>query len=202
MVPVSPQTPDLETFEATIDNVGPLVAKGVGDVTMYKKAVEVVTLGVLERKFDVSEPDPEAVKELNSIYEVQGKLMSVIENSMTRLRSVMPEPLVKTWEVFFDSVLLEALKSNMNAKESAITKTEVDPAAALRESTKNFKKFEVDPMAAHKEATQNVEWYCLGECSMSRGRAGIHVGKTDFTMSDPSRIIVVVAVPHNAFGSG
>ena len=46
----------------------------------------------------------------------------------------------------------------MNAKESAITETEVDPAAALSESTKKIKKFEVDPMAAHKEATQNVEW--------------------------------------------
>lgn len=63
-MPVSPQAPNLETLKATIDNVEPPadksattvpevqcatefsdLAKGVDDVTMYRKALEVVTLG-------------------------------------------------------------------------------------------------------------------------------------------------------------
>lgn len=98
------------------------IVKGCEDCRMYKDAYEAVTLGfaqydlyvagvynpLLEDLKAKSLQDPKVEAELEWIEDQQEHFDSAINNTMTRLREVMPEYMVGHWVSLFDSVSRKA----------------------------------------------------------------------------------------------
>lgn len=113
---------DIEQLTEMVNNDEALSVKGCEDCKTYKDAYEAVTLGfaqydlyvagvynpLLEDLKAKSLQDPKVEAELEWIEDQQEHFDSAINNTMTRLREVMPEYMVGHWVSLFDSVSRKA----------------------------------------------------------------------------------------------